>query len=131
MNRALHFALIPLIFCLATALPAWGRKDKSVPLPEEKSSMAQEEQRPSVQSTVVQASGRVRLVGSSMFSNFVITGEDNEWYIDKNDELLFKDLQHRTVTVEGLESIEQLTFASGVPAGERRTLKYIKIISIE
>jgi hypothetical protein len=131
MNRASRFALLPLLFCLTAALPAWGRKDKSVSLPEERSSMAQEEQKPVEQSAVVQAFGRVRLVGSSMFANLVITGEDKEWYIDKDDEHLFKDLQHRTVTVEGLETVQQLTFASGVPAGERRTLKYIKIIAIE
>ena len=116
MNRVFHVALLLLFFCSAAVLSARGGK-------EEKSA--------AVQSTVVQVSGRVRLVGSEPFSELVITGQDREWYIDKDDEHKLKDLQHRTVTVEGAETVKALTFANGLPAGERRTLKNIRIISIE
>jgi hypothetical protein len=79
---------------------------------------------------VVQATGVVRLVGTSLFPEIVITGFDKEWYIEKNEMDKLHDLQHRTVTVEGVETTRELTFASGIPAGTRRELKKIKIISV-
>ena len=122
MNRTLGFALLPLFFCLAADLPAWGRK-------EEQRSTAQEEKAPQIQ--VIQVSGRVRLVGNEPFPELVITSPDREWYIDKDDEYKLRDLQQQTVTVEGTETVKTLTFANGRPAGERRTLKNIRIISVE
>jgi hypothetical protein len=119
MNRAFCLALLPLFFCLAAALPAWGKKESTG------SAMRED------QSTLVQVSGRVRLVGSNPFPDLVITGPDREWYIDRDDQHILKDLQHRTVTVEGNETVMALTFANGRPAGERRTLKNIRIIRIE
>jgi len=116
MNRTLSFALLPLFFCLAADLPAWGKKEETAT---------------PVQNAVVQVSGRVRLVGSEPFPELVITGPDREWYIDKDDEYKLKDLQQQTVTVEGTETVETLTFANGQSAGERRTLKNIRIISVE
>jgi hypothetical protein len=44
---------------------------------------------------------------------------------------LLKDLQYRTVVVEGVETVVELRFANGLSAGERRTLREIKIISVE
>jgi len=40
------------------------------------------------------------------------------------------DLQHRTVTVEGVETVTELYFANGLSAGARRELKNIKIIAV-
>jgi len=99
-----------LFLCLAAALPAGGKKEKA---------------------PVVRVSGRVRLVGSSPMSELVITGPDKEWYIAREEQEKLFDLQQRTVTVEGEETVVQLKFAGGMPAGERRTLKNIKIIAIE
>jgi len=106
-----------LFLCLTAALPAWGSR-------EEKNTAAQEEK-----GTLVRVSGRVRLVGSAPVTELVITGPDKEWYIAKEDEYKLRDLQQQIVTVEGIETVEKLTFASGLPAGERRTLKNIKLIT--
>jgi hypothetical protein len=51
-----------------------------------------------------------------------------EWFIDSEEMYKLTDLQHQTVTIEGTETVTQLTWASGIPAGERRTLKGIRII---
>ena len=127
MNRAFRFALVPLFFCLAAALPAWGKKEAaSVPTAENNNAAMQKEN-----SALMQVSGRVRLVGNEPFSELVITGSDREWYIDKEDESKLRDLQHRTVTVEGTETVEQLTYANGRSAGERRTLKNIRIVAVQ
>ena len=81
--------------------------------------------------TVVRVTGIVRMVGSGFMPEIVITGSEMEWYIEKEEEDKLRDLQYRTVTVEGIETVTNLIFGNGLPAGERRTLKKIKIISIE
>jgi len=110
MNRNFRFVLPLLFFCLAAVLPAGGAKEKDA---------------------VVQVSGRVRLVGSGAVPEIVITGRDMEWYIDRNEQHKLKDMQHKTVSVEGNETVTALTFANGLPAGERRVLRNIKIISVQ
>jgi hypothetical protein len=81
--------------------------------------------------STVRVTGTVRLVGSSPVSEVVITGQDGQWYIAKEDERKLTDLQYRTVTVEGIETVEELTFANGRSAGKKRTLSKIKIIAIQ
>ena len=115
MKRVFGLALLLLFFCLAV-LHAGGCREKKPG---------------AAQSTVVQVSGRVRLVGSDPFPELVVTGADREWYIDKDDEYKLKDLQQRTVTIEGTETVTELFFANGRSAGERRTLKNIRVIRIE
>jgi len=110
MNSRPCIVFLLLFLCIAVALSAGGNKEKS---------------------TVVQVTGRVRLVGSSPLSEVVITGQDREWYIANEEMNKLKDLQQRIVTVEGSETVQTLTFASGLPAGERRTLRNIKIISVQ
>ena len=79
----------------------------------------------------VEVSGRVRLIGGGIFPELVITGENKEWYVTREEEYKLRDFQHQTVTVEGEETVENLFFANGFPAGERRTLRNIKIINIQ
>ena len=122
MNSTFRIALIPLFICLAAVLSAGGKKEvevKNIPVPAEETGV------------VVRVSGTVRLVGSEPFTELVITGPDREWYIDSNDAPKLRNLQHRTVVVEGIETVKTLTFANGLPAGERRTLKNISIISVQ
>jgi hypothetical protein len=76
----------------------------------------------------VRVSGLVRLVGTGLFPQVVITGEDREWYIDREEESALLDFQQQTVTVEGTETYQDLRFANGLPAGRRYTLKNIRII---
>ena len=110
MNSAFRFVLLPLFFCLASALPAGGGREKDA---------------------VVQVSGRVRLVGSGAMPELVISGPVTEWHIEKNEEYKLMDLQQRNVTVEGIETVRALRFANGSSAGERRTLKNIRIVSVD
>jgi hypothetical protein len=76
----------------------------------------------------VRVSGVVRLVGSGPVAELFISNEDREWQIDRKDRDKLRNLQQQTVTVEGEEWAEELTFADGRPAGERRYLRNIKII---
>ena len=118
MNRIFHFALLPLFFCLVVSLSAGGKK-------ETKNTATQEEK-----GAKVRVTGTVRLVGNEPFSEIVITGQEAEWYIDREETKPLKELQHRTVTVEGAETVTELVFANGRSAGERRTLKNIRILEI-
>jgi hypothetical protein len=77
---------------------------------------------------LVRVSGRVRLVGTGLFPQLVISGDGREWYIDKEEESKLLEFQQRFVTVEGRESYIDLTFANGSPAGRRYTLKDIRLI---
>ena len=120
MNNTFRFILLPLFLCIAALLSAGGKKEVKN-APEEKNVPAQ---------SIVQVTGRVRLVGNDPFPELVITAQDREWYIDKEDVQKLKDLQQRTVTVEGTETVKTITYASGRSAGERRTLKNIRIISV-
>ncbi|MCL2043780.1 MAG: hypothetical protein FWG89_06550 [Treponema sp.] len=105
MSRRLFFLL--LLFFLAAVLPARGNREKE---------------------TAIRVTGTVRLVGNEPFAELIIQREEGHWYINPEDEHKLRNLQHRTVTVEGIETVVELRFASGRPAGERRTLKNIRIL---
>ena len=124
MNRIFRLALLPLLLCPLTDLSALGRRDGN-------NSAAQEQQGRAVQGVAVQVSGRVRLVGSNPFPSLVISGPDNDWYVERDEMHKLLDLQQRNVTVAGIETVLELIFASGVPAGERRMLKDVTIIAVE
>ena len=131
-SLALCFALC-LALCLAASLHAWGRKEvKSVEAqPAQNVPQTREAQTEPEEKRVVRVSGRVRLVGHDPFPELVISGEDGEWYIAKEEEYKLKDLQQRTVEIEGEETVIELIFASGISAGQRRTLTNIRIISVK
>ena len=80
---------------------------------------------------MVQVTGQVRLIGNEPFTELVIRGDEREWHITPEDEHKLRDLQHRTVTVQGTEAVTILRFANGFPAGERYTLGNISIISVD
>jgi hypothetical protein len=123
MNK--NFFLAFLFFCLAASLPALGAKEKDGG----KTNAADAPAAPAV--TVVQVSGTVRLVGSGLFTEIVISGSEAEWYVDNEEASKLKDLQHRKVTVEAEETVREMKFANGLSAGIRRTLRNIKVISVE
>ena len=79
---------------------------------------------------IVQVTGVVRLVGSGPLTELVISGPDREWYVVQGEEHLLRDLQHQTVTVEGVETTRSLRFAGGISAGDRYTLESIRIINV-
>ena len=116
VNKIFRFSLLLfLLCCLAAVLPALGNKEKE----------------PKETEPVVQITGRVRLVGTGTFPELVISGEEKEWYVAGDERQKLMDLQHRIVTVEANETVRELKFAGGQSAGERRTLKNIRIISVE
>jgi hypothetical protein len=104
--------MIPFILCAALS-PALGSREAA--------------EKPET----IRITGVVRLVGSGPVAELFISNEGREWQIDRNDRDKLRNLQQRTVTVEGEEWAEELTFADGRPAGERRHLRNIKIIEPE
>ena len=78
----------------------------------------------------VQITGTVRLVGNNIFPEIVITTKEGEWYIVPDEMEKLHNLQHRTVTVEGEETVEQLTFAGGLPAGKRYELSNVVVLTV-
>ena len=76
----------------------------------------------------LRVTGVVRLVGSGPGMELLLSNEEREWYIDRKDRDKLWDLQQQIVTVEGEEWTEELTFANGRPAGERRYLQNITIV---
>jgi len=117
-RRSVFFCV--LFLCLIAALPAWGRREKNGTGKTE-----------APETAIVNITGVVRLVGSGFMPELVITGPEMEWYVSGEEEHLLKDLQHRTVTIEGYETVVDLKLANGFFIGQRHTLKDIKIISVE
>ena len=134
MNRP---ALLVLLLCAASLASGLGRgekKDGPQKMPETESvkpgSTGGTGGEAAPQSRLVRVSGRVRLVGSAVFPELVISGENREWFIDRDEQPLLAEFQQRIVTVEGTESYVDLTFANSLPAGRRYTLKNIRLISV-
>jgi len=111
MNR--NFFLALLFLCFAVSLSAFGVKEKD-----------------SGKAPVIQVTGVVRLVGNANFPELVIENSQMLWYIARNEMDKLRDYQHRTVTIEGEETVTELKFGNGMSAGTRRDLKNIKIISV-
>jgi len=109
---------LPLCFFFAASLFAFGAKEKD-------SGKAS----PAV--TIVQVTGIVRLVGNANFPELLIENSQASWYIVKDEMNKLYDFQHRTVTVEGEETVTELKFGNGLSAGTRRDLKNIRIISVD
>ncbi|MDR2304280.1 MAG: hypothetical protein LBE10_06805 [Treponema sp.] len=73
--------------------------------------------------------GRVRLVGTDLFSNLVITDEkDQDWYIEEKDRPLVSGYQQQTVTVKGRPDYRDFVLANGKKAGVHGYLLDISIV---
>ena len=107
MNKRLCFCLF--IFFTTALVFAFGRRERVI---------------------TVEVTGIVRMVGAGLLSEIVISGQEREWYVAKDEEYKLIDLQHRTITVEGVQTIIQLRFANGFPAGERYYLERVRVISV-
>jgi hypothetical protein len=120
MNSRPLIIFLTLLFC-ALSLHARGNKEKETP----------------VQRDIVQVTGVVRLVGSGLFPELVITGtasgggSETHWYVANEERDKLFNMQHRTVTVQGEETVTEMRFANGLFAGLRRELKNIRIISAD
>ena len=76
----------------------------------------------------VEVSGKVRMVGSSPMTSLVISGEDREWYIEREETKKLMEFQQQLVTVKAQEYYYDMVFANGTPAGRQYYLKNIVII---
>ncbi|MDR1176780.1 MAG: hypothetical protein LBK83_15055 [Treponema sp.] len=73
--------------------------------------------------------GRVRLVGTDLFSNLVITDEkDRDWYVEEKDRPLLSRYQQQVVTVKGRPDYRDFVLANGKKAGVRSYLLDISIV---
>jgi len=99
------------LLCAAPSIPALGSRDQSAGQPRK-----------------IEATGVVRLVGTSLFPTLVITGEEREWHIDQREQEKLMGLQQQTVTVKAQEHSYELFFANGLSAGQRYVLRKIAII---
>lgn len=79
----------------------------------------------------VQVTGIVRLVGNEPFTEIVISASENEWYIPRDERAKLIDFQHRTVTVEGEETMTEIKSASGLFTIMRRELRNIRVIGVQ
>ena len=119
--------LIGLILISTTVLYARGNKEKNTGV----DNTSKEDTVIAVEYRSVRVEGVVRLVGSSPFSELVITGPEFSWYVASDEMYKLQDLQHRTVVVEGEGADIEQKYASGISAGTRHQLRNIRIISIQ
>ena len=115
MNSGRYFLLTGLLLLCVTVTYARGNKEKNT------AAQALE---------IVQVSGVVRLVGSGSFTELVITGSGGEWYIPRDETYKLHDLQQRTVTVEGEETVTERKSGNGLLVLKRRELKNVRILSV-
>jgi len=111
MNRKILFLTLAVFCVLGQFLYAKGNNEKKA--------------------DEIVISGRVRLVGSGLINDLVITNDEKEWYIEKNESGKLWNLQQQNVTVSGKEYYIDLFFANGSPAGRQYFLKDIRIISVK
>jgi hypothetical protein len=135
LNKTARAAgLLTLLLCSAALLDGFGggeKKSGDGQMPNNETVKLNEEARSGdAAPQLVRASGRVRMVGSGIFPELVISGVSREWFIGKDEQSKLNEFQQSFVTVEGLESYVDLKFANGLPAGRRYTLKNIKIINV-
>lgn len=74
--------------------------------------------------------GRLRLVGTALFAQFVVQAADGEqWYLDGDYRRLLADLEHKEVKVRGTLSFHRLILADGRDLGTRRELSDIELLN--
>jgi hypothetical protein len=104
--------LVIILFLLTSViLFAFGSKEKDIP--------------------VVQVTGIVRLAGPTLFPELIITGSDYVWHIAADEIHKLIEMQHSLVILEAEETLIELRFANGMPAGTRRELRNVRIIYIQ
>lgn len=76
----------------------------------------------------VAVSGTLRLVGTGLFNDYVITdAQGHDWYVDKAERAIVKRYEQRPIAVEAVVTRESMTLADGTKLEDRRVLKKIKI----
>ncbi|MDR3139542.1 MAG: hypothetical protein LBT95_07685 [Treponema sp.] len=75
-----------------------------------------------------EVSGWVRLVGSGIWPEVVISAADGEWYINRKEQNQFIPLQQRWIRVEGKVDFWEMVLADGASLGKRRILRDIRFL---
>jgi hypothetical protein len=76
----------------------------------------------------ITVAGRVRLVGTALFSSVVVTDEeDQDWYVENEDREKLARFEQRQVTVTGEVEYQDIILANGEKVGVRRFLRNIKV----
>jgi len=77
----------------------------------------------------IEVKGRVRLVGSALFAELVVSGEDGrDWYVEGADRQKLSGMEQREVTVRGRAESRDFVLANGVKAGVRWFLRDIELV---
>jgi hypothetical protein len=74
----------------------------------------------------LRVSGKVRLVGNGLRPEVVISADDGEWYITRNEQNRFLKLQQQWVSVEGKADFWKMILADGTYLETRRILRDIR-----
>jgi hypothetical protein len=78
----------------------------------------------------VRVSGIVRLVGSSIRTELVISGADGEWHIEPKDREKFLNLQQRMVVAEGKVDVEEFPLTGSSRMIRQYTLRNAVLIEV-
>jgi hypothetical protein len=79
----------------------------------------------------VRVTGRVRLVGSGVYTELVISGDGGEWHTEPRDRSKLINFQQRIVTVEGKLDVQELILPNREQPGRWLILRDITVISGE
>jgi hypothetical protein len=124
-----NLIVIVLLSVMSSMLFSFGQKDKDV---ENSASIgvAEEKSGKLVPPETIVVSGDIRLVGTALFSELVITdAEGHDWFIrDDEDKQKLSERKNLKVTVRGTPSYVETTLANGVSLGDRRFLQNITVI---
>jgi hypothetical protein len=108
MNKLLTAGL--LVFLIGSNLMPMGSKDPDYP------------------EGIISVTGRVRLVGTSLFSSLVVTDDrKRDWYVEGADREKLARLEQQKVTVTGRAEYRDIILAGGEKAGVRRFLRDIEV----
>lgn len=79
--------------------------------------------------STVEVSGRVRRVGSQLFSDLVVTdAAGNDWYIVSADDAALRRLEQEQATVRGTLHLRDMVLADGRQLGARRELTDVVVV---
>jgi hypothetical protein len=77
----------------------------------------------------VTVTGRVRLVGTAMFNDIVISdGEGRDWHVEGEDRGKLAMMEQQQVTVKGNAETQDIILADGKKAGVRFILRNITLL---
>jgi hypothetical protein len=71
------------------------------------------------------------MVGSGVRPEALISADDGEWYINRNEQAPFVKLQQQWVRAEGTAAFWDMILADGTSLGTRRILRDVRLLAVE